>query len=136
LLNVLFFLFFPEIKAKKKHSEKDSRFLRIGSLNVRVKRTTEAFSNFPGVGQQNTEKIHKNWGSADNVQQVCDRRMMPPPQFAPIKKRKSKRAQDFALSHSTPSTPSQPRASIVENERDLDSDTAAGFDSNWQNVLS
>ncbi|KAK3932141.1 UvrABC system protein B, partial [Frankliniella fusca] len=107
------------IKAKKKHSEKDSGFLRIGSLNVRVKRTTEALGNFHGVGQQNTEKIHKNWGSADNVQQ-----------------RKSKRAQDFALSHSTPSTPSQPRASIVENERDSDSDTAAGFDSNWQNVLS
>lgn len=51
-------------------TEKDSGFLRIGSLNVRVKRTTEAFSNFLGVGQQNAEKIHKNWGSADNVQQV------------------------------------------------------------------
>lgn len=51
-------------------TEKDLGFLRIGSLNVRVKRTTEAFSNFLGVGQQNTEKIHKNWGSADNVQQV------------------------------------------------------------------
>lgn len=62
-----------------------------------------------------------------------DRRMMPPPQFAPIKKRKSKRAQDFATSHSTPSTPSQPRASLSEIERDSDSDTAAGFDSNWQN---
>ncbi len=51
-------------------TEKDSGFLRIGSLNVRVKRTTEAFSNFLGVGQQNAEKIHKSWGSADNVQQV------------------------------------------------------------------
>ncbi|XP_034254629.1 ankyrin repeat domain-containing protein SOWAHC isoform X2 [Thrips palmi] len=123
---------FRKIKAKKKHAEKDSGFLRIGSLNVRVKRTTEAFSNFLGVGQQNADKIHKTWGSADNVQQG-DRRMMPPPQFAPIKKRKSKRAQDFAISHSTPSTPSQPRASISEIERDSDSDTAAGFDSNWQN---
>ncbi|KAM7359065.1 uncharacterized protein ACRADG_003805 isoform 2-T2 [Cochliomyia hominivorax] len=40
-----------EIKAKKKPTvEKDSGFLRIGSLNVRVKKTTEAFSNFLGVG--------------------------------------------------------------------------------------
>lgn len=31
-------------------TEKDLGFLRIGSLNVRVKRTTEAFSNFLGVG--------------------------------------------------------------------------------------
>lgn len=49
--------------------EKDLGFLRIGSLNVRVKRTTEAFSNFLGVGN-NSEKIHKTWGSADNIQQV------------------------------------------------------------------
>jgi hypothetical protein len=50
-------------------AEKDLRFLRIGSLNVRVKRTTEAFSNFLGVGQS-SEKLHKTWGSADNIQQV------------------------------------------------------------------
>lgn len=31
-------------------AEKDLGFLRIGSLNVRVKKTTEAFSNFLGVG--------------------------------------------------------------------------------------
>jgi len=43
--------------------------LRIGSLNVRVKRTTEAFSNFLGVGQS-SEKLYKIWGSADNIQQV------------------------------------------------------------------
>ena len=50
-------------------TEKDLGFLRIGSLNVRVKRTTEAFSNFLGVGQS-SEKLHKTWGSADNIQQV------------------------------------------------------------------
>ncbi|XP_075163535.1 ankyrin repeat domain family member sosondowah isoform X2 [Haematobia irritans] len=43
-----------EIKAKRKPTaEKDSGFLRIGSLNVRVKKTTEAFSNFLGVGNGN-----------------------------------------------------------------------------------
>lgn len=54
------------------HAEKDLGFLRIGSLNVRVKRTTEAFSQFLGVAtssaSSNHEKIHKSWGSADNVQ--------------------------------------------------------------------
>ncbi|XP_059223970.1 uncharacterized protein LOC106091120 [Stomoxys calcitrans] len=43
-----------EIKAKRKPTvEKDLGFLRIGSLNVRVKKTTEAFSNFLGVGNGN-----------------------------------------------------------------------------------
>ena len=58
-------------------SEKDLGFLRIGSLNVRVKKTTEAFSNFLGVGsgsvtslESTNEKVHKGWGSADNVNQV------------------------------------------------------------------
>lgn len=55
------------------YTEKDLGFLRIGSLNVRVKRTTEAFSQFLGVAtsstaSNNNEKIHKSWGSADNVQ--------------------------------------------------------------------
>lgn len=51
-------------------------FLRIGSLNVRVKKTTEAFSNFLGVGSSSinpidaSEKMHKGWGSADNITQV------------------------------------------------------------------
>lgn len=59
--------------------EKDLGFLRIGSLNVRVKKTTEAFSNFLGVGGSSgsitpidhvLEKVHKSWGSADNVSKV------------------------------------------------------------------
>lgn len=58
--------------------DKDLGFLRIGSLNVRVKKTTEAFSNFLGVGGGGsvnpvdpvTEKVHKGWGSADNIGQV------------------------------------------------------------------
>lgn len=64
-------IYITEIKARKKHAEKDLGFLRIGSLNVRVKRTTEAFSQFLGVASStsnNSDKIHKTWGSADNVQ--------------------------------------------------------------------
>ncbi|XP_039286005.1 LOW QUALITY PROTEIN: ankyrin repeat domain-containing protein SOWAHC [Nilaparvata lugens] len=87
---------FRKIKARKKHAEKDLGFLRIGSLNVRVKRTTEAFSNFLGVGATNMEKMHKTWGSADNIP-LEDNMKMPPPKFAPIKKRKSRRGTaDFA----------------------------------------
>lgn len=65
-------------------------FLRIGSLNVRVKKTTEAFSNFLGVGSNQHrippnmrssappnsayfDKVHKTWGSADNIPQVKNR---------------------------------------------------------------
>lgn len=66
------------------------KFLRIGSLNVRVKKTTEVFSNFLGVGSTNNSclnqprdqsnnpsdakgnlpNIYKNWGSADNISKV------------------------------------------------------------------
>lgn len=75
------------------YTEKDLGFLRIGSLNVRVKKTTEAFSNFLGVGNSNSfqygnhsndmnhlerssmpvtsfDLIHKTWGSADNIPPV------------------------------------------------------------------
>lgn len=61
-------------------------FLRIGSLNVKVKKTTEAFSNFLGVGSTRSSAYVpksardredrrsddsdqlKSWGSADNIQ--------------------------------------------------------------------
>ncbi|XP_014482375.1 PREDICTED: ankyrin repeat domain-containing protein SOWAHC isoform X2 [Dinoponera quadriceps] len=147
--------------------KKDLGFLRIGSLNVRVKRTTEAFSQFLGVATSssnssntagsNNEKIHKSWGSADNVQ--LDQKMMPPPKYAPIKKRRSRRAQDFGPSRgqqatSQPTTPllqgkvsrannqaiqRRPTStmsvnSVVSNvqQNDSDSDTACGFDSAWR----
>nr|XP_012146171.1 PREDICTED: ankyrin repeat domain-containing protein SOWAHB isoform X5 [Megachile rotundata] len=153
---------FRKIKARKKHAEKDLGFLRIGSLNVRVKRTTEAFSQFLGVAtssaSSNHEKIHKTWGSADNVQ--LEQKMMPPPKYAPIKKRRSRRAQDFSSSRdhqpaSQPSTPllqgkvSRSSHSIhrrptsttavnsnatprIQQNNDSDSDTACGFDSAWR----
>ncbi|XP_053995152.1 uncharacterized protein LOC128885237 [Hylaeus volcanicus] len=148
---------FRKIKARKKHAEKDLGFLRIGSLNVRVKRTTEAFSQFLGVAtssaSSNHEKLHKSWGSADNVQ--LDQKMMPPPKYAPIKKRRSRRAQDFGSSRnhqaaSQPSTPllhsrssrsnqhRRPTSTAVvgpirtQQSNDSDSDTACGFDSAWR----
>ncbi|KAF7988606.1 hypothetical protein HCN44_001179 [Aphidius gifuensis] len=147
---------FRKIKARKKHAEKDLGFLRIGSLNVRVKRTTEAFSQFLGVASStsnNSDKIHKTWGSADNIQENT---IMPPPKYAPIKKRRSKKAQDFlpTKNHaaSQPSTPLPINKEISTNSRimqkrpssttaistniqtapDSDSDGACGFDSAWR----
>ncbi|XP_074101011.1 ankyrin repeat domain family member sosondowah isoform X2 [Cotesia typhae] len=138
--------------------KKDLGFLRIGSLNVRVKRTTEAFSQFLGVATNtNNEKIHKSWGSADNIQ---EHKMMPPPKYAPIKKRRSKRATDFSSRQQAISQPSTPlpqskdvitkKSPKLKNKRpssttsvtqtfqtlpsvmlDSDSDGACGFDSAW-----
>ncbi|KAG5343666.1 SWAHC protein, partial [Acromyrmex heyeri] len=146
--------------------KKDLGFLRIGSLNVRVKRTTEAFSQFLGVAtssttNNNNEKIHKSWGSADNVQ--LEQKLMPPPKYAPIKKRRSRRPQDFGSSQerqqvaSQPTTPllqgkmSRPNRTVqrrptsttsinsnsiasggVQQNGDSDSDTTCGFDSAWR----
>ncbi|XP_036138574.1 ankyrin repeat domain-containing protein SOWAHC isoform X2 [Monomorium pharaonis] len=156
---------FHKIKARKKHAEKDLGFLRIGSLNVRVKRTTEAFSQFLGVAtssttSNNNEKIHKSWGSADNVQ--LEQKLMPPPKYAPIKKRKSRRPQDFSSSQEQQQVASQPTTPLlqskirpnraiqrrptsttsvstssitpggVQQNGDSDSDTACGFDSAWR----
>ncbi|XP_063910291.1 uncharacterized protein LOC135127678 [Zophobas morio] len=126
-----------KIKARKKPSEKDLGFLRIGSLNVRVKKTTEAFSNFLGVGsgsvtslESTNEKVHKGWGSADNVNQE---NISPGPKGSYVKK-KSKRPYSSGL-NSTPGTPKQVarNVNVPCQVNDSDSDTAAGFDSQWKN---
>ncbi|XP_031346336.1 ankyrin repeat domain-containing protein SOWAHB isoform X6 [Photinus pyralis] len=126
-----------KIKSRKKLADKDLRFLRIGSLNVRVKRTTEAFSNFLGVGGGSSinptdlsGKVYKSWGSADNLSQ--DNLMPAPKNYAG--KRKMKKSESTGVC-STPGTPSQvPRGLRSRNSlQDSDSDTAAGFDSQWKN---
>ncbi|KAH1008741.1 hypothetical protein HUJ05_009272 [Dendroctonus ponderosae] len=139
---LMFFLFLRKTKGRKKQSDKDLGFLRIGSLNVRVKKTTEAFSNFLGVGNSGSvnpinstsEEVQKGWGSADNISKDCT---MQPPKG--VFRKKSKRAADSGLS-STPSTPRAPVKNystsslpLTHHINDSDSDNAAGFDSNWQN---
>ncbi|KAJ2954217.1 hypothetical protein O0L34_g2457 [Tuta absoluta] len=130
---------------------KKESFLRIGSLNVRVKKTTEAFSNFLGVGATRSsaympkirdrdidrrsaegEQLHKTWGSADNIQK--EEKLMPPPMSGKVKRRGASARKGLAShSRSTPSTPDQPRASIGGSEEgDSDSDSAAGFHSAWR----
>ncbi|CAH2034824.1 unnamed protein product, partial [Iphiclides podalirius] len=132
-------------------TSKKEGFLRIGSLNVRVKKTTEAFSNFLGVGATRSsayvpksarereldrrsdegEQL-KSWGSADNIPK--DDKLMPPPMSSKVRRRgASGRRGVGAHSRSTPSTPDQPRAQIsVSEEGDSDSDSAAGFHSAWR----
>ncbi|XP_044748919.1 ankyrin repeat domain-containing protein SOWAHC isoform X2 [Coccinella septempunctata] len=124
-----------KIKRGKKQSDKDLGFLRIGSLNVRVKKTTEAFSNFLGVGSGSVssldgaaDKLHKGWGSADNVntQEI----MQAPKGY--IGRKKSKYSSG-SISNSTPTTPKQSRGMHVQlGNQDSDSDTAAGFDNQWK----
>lgn len=132
-----------KIKSDKKNLEKEG-FLRIGSLNVRVKKTTEAFSNFLGVGASRASAyvpksarsgipalreespMRKNWGSADNV---SDDKLMPPPSCSKVRKRGSTGRRGVAShSLSTPTTPDQSRARMdMADEADSDSDSAAGF---------
>ncbi|XP_075990988.1 uncharacterized protein LOC142986391 isoform X1 [Anticarsia gemmatalis] len=128
---------------------KKEGFLRIGSLNVRVKKTTEAFSNFLGVGATRSSAYVpksareerrsddgdqlKSWGSADNIQK--DDKLMPPPMSSKVRRRGAagRRGVGAAHSRSTPSTPDQPRAQIgVSEEGDSDSDSAAGFHAAWR----
>ncbi|XP_072930643.1 uncharacterized protein [Epargyreus clarus] len=133
-------------------SEKEG-FLRIGSLNVRVKKTTEAFSNFLGVGATRSsayvpksardkdldrrsddgDQLHKSWGSADNIQK--EDKLMPPPMSSKVRRRGASGRRGLAAhSRSTPSTPDQPRAQIGVSEEgvDSDSDSAAGFHAAWR----
>ncbi|KAJ8736977.1 hypothetical protein PYW07_000248 [Mythimna separata] len=130
---------------------KKEGFLRIGSLNVRVKKTTEAFSNFLGVGVTRSSAYVpksardredrrsgdsdqlKSWGSADNIQK--DDKLMPPPNNNKVRRRgaSGRRGIGAAHSRSTPSTPDQPRAQMgVSEEGDSDSDSAAGFHAAWR----
>ena len=78
-------------------SEKNPGILRFGSLSVKVKKTTEAFNNYFSGKSENDA-----FDSSDALR-------MPPPKFAPIKKRKSKRGPvDYGGKvKSAPTTPTK-----------------------------
>jgi len=129
---------FRQLKDRRRHrsrqlADKNSGgILRFGSLSVKVKKTTEAFNNY-----FNSEKKHSNSDQPYSLPTIGlpndeDAAKMPPPKFAPIKKRRSKRAIDFAstLSKSAPVTPNE-TSPIKEEERCSDSDGEYGFDSQW-----
>lgn len=131
--------------------EKDTSFLRIGSLRI---------GNLLGVTTTNNKmhaihhhqqirssappssfdlKLHKNWGSADNVLPPHD--TMEPPKFGPKKRRQKRDITDYPSTltecHSMPTTPNlegrgHHRSELsLGNQSDQDSDHAYGFDNNW-----
>jgi hypothetical protein len=70
-----------ELKEKRRHTEqresRDSSFLRIGSLNVKVKSTRDAFGYFLGKSTSSSsmdrvhDRVQKTWGgSADNLPEI------------------------------------------------------------------
>ncbi len=73
------------------------------SFLLQVKKTTEAFNNYFN-SNGSVDGGTRRWDSADDFSK------MPPPKFAPIKKRKSKRPVDYsgsvASTRSAPATPS------------------------------
>ena len=114
-----------QLADKNSGSSGGGGILRFGSLSVKVKKTTEAFNNY-----FNSEKKHSNPEQPYSLPTIgfpdADSSKMPPPKFAPIKKRKSKRSVDYTKSVPT-RTPSQ---NSIKEERS-DSDGEYGFDSQW-----
>jgi len=123
---------FRQLKDRRKNRtsrmEKNPGILRFGSLSVKVKKTTEAFNNY-FTSKEGSESKPK-WGDDTDVEK------MPPPKFAPIKKRKSKRTIDFGRTKSAPVTPTE-RSPIKEvileaaEENISDSDSEYGFGDKW-----
>lgn len=61
-----------ELKEKRRHTEQRERensFLRIGSLNVKVKSTRELSKYFLGKSTSSSS-IQKTWGSVDNLPEI------------------------------------------------------------------
>jgi len=122
---------FRQLKDRRKNRtsrmEKNPGILRFGSLSVKVKKTTEAFNNY--FNSKDGSESKPKWGDTDVEK-------MPPPKFAPIKKRKSKRTIDFGRTKSAPVTPTE-RSPIKEviheaaEENISDSDSEYGFGDKW-----
>ncbi|XP_076050986.1 ankyrin repeat domain family member sosondowah [Oratosquilla oratoria] len=128
--------------AQRRNSVKEAStgFLRIGSLNVKVRKTTEAFNQL--LSRDSDAKLHRAWGSSDSIHDADkdNKSMMPPPKFGPIKKRKTKKGADFIsrpvslpqglLESSTPSSTVM-TTQLPPINADSDSDSAYGFGSEW-----
>ncbi|XP_022242173.1 ankyrin repeat domain-containing protein SOWAHC-like isoform X2 [Limulus polyphemus] len=95
-----------------KMADKDLSFMRIGSLNSRVKKTAAALTGGRGVTRL------KSWGSADNLSELLERQMMPPPKYGPLKKKKFKKVNNSEFYSTT---------SDKAKSGDSDSDSAYGF---------
>ncbi|KAI9554786.1 hypothetical protein GHT06_020063 [Daphnia sinensis] len=141
---------FRKITAKRNlaaEKEAAAGFLRIGSLNVRVKKTTEAFNNLlssaGGSGTfSNTKTYNKPWGSIDNLAiSAVEGQLMPPPnKQGTVKKKRPKDwpqpliSSPTMLHHSNSFNGRPIQSALVENKEEYenDSDSAYGFGNNWQ----
>jgi len=120
---------FRQLKDRRKNrasrNEKNPGILRFGSLSVKVKKTTEAFNNY--FNKDGGNDFKPKWENEENK--------MPPPKFAPIKKRKSKRTVDFGRTKSAPVTPEKsPVKEVIPEaaeENISDSDSEYGFGDKW-----
>ncbi|XP_021950465.1 uncharacterized protein LOC110847777 isoform X2 [Folsomia candida] len=125
---------FKKLKEKRRHTEqreRDSSFLRIGSLNVKVKSTTrDAFGYFLGksTSSSSMDRVQKTWGSdPETEERDKDKQMMPPPPPSGLllrhkpSKRRQKRAIDSDI--------------IKESKSDSDSDSAFGFGQEWMSPV-
>ncbi|XP_069946370.1 uncharacterized protein [Cherax quadricarinatus] len=128
---------------QRRNSVKEAAgFLRIGSLNVKVRKTTEAFNNL--LSRDVEARLHRTWGSSDSLPDAeKESKSMPPPKFGPIKKRKTKKDRDFvqtrpvsAYSALAPADDISPHTAMMPSmmpsmNADSDSDSAYGFGSEW-----
>merc|ERR1711993_172155 len=132
---------FRQLKDRRKNRSRQladknsgpSGILRFGSLSVKVKKTTEAFNNY----FNHSEKKHSQDNQPYSLPTIgiepesSKSEKMPPPKFAPIKKRKSKRSVDYKQSVIVRSASQN---SIKEEKSD--SDGEYGFDSQWSTTSS
>lgn len=134
--------------------------MRIGSLNVRVKKTTEAFNNLLGSNSGSSTKLEKlyskQWGSIDGLAasvinatpcKQCpvfiahpivlnqDGQLMPPPS----KHGKKKRSQpsislpmNFQHTNQFTCPPVQEPSTENKDDYKTDSDSEYGFGNGWQ----
>ena len=115
--------------------KREARFLRIGSLSAKVKRTADKTMGRNRISHPlgRGPAIHKTWGSADNVKDAADK--MPPPKDNRIRKRITKRGKDFILSprshYKAISKPVITNANSNNKDGESDSDGACGFGNGW-----
>ncbi|CRL00298.1 CLUMA_CG013571, isoform A [Clunio marinus] len=128
--------------------KKDNSFLRIGSLrigsllgvNTKIPQSPhhqQIRSNRVSAPPSSFDiKLHKNWGSADNVLPHSGQETMGPPKYSVKKRRQKRDLPDFPLPmmecHSMPTTPNlEGRHKSTDGSSDHDSDSNYGFDNNW-----
>ncbi|KAL7047843.1 hypothetical protein ACKWTF_003120 [Chironomus riparius] len=132
-------LSFSKIKSRKKVSEKDS-FLRIGSLRIGnlLGHTKGHHNNHNFIQRSSMQppssldiKVHKNYGSVDNVSLPHSIEMGPPKHS--VKKRKQKREHNEHTMNQSQSMPTTPNLESrhKRGSDESDSDSAYGFNDNW-----